>query len=150
MRKLVKFLGIVINKRLITKEEIRMEIFLSKDQVVRLLEGYYQQKEGIPFTVRFEVSESRDTWEDYESEVQREGTMSFLGEEVPFKQRISEEEIKEAFQDMVSSSDYQLETLNYQISWPEKSDDPGNVYPGFEGINLFVKTKEKQKVKGGN
>lgn len=51
-----------------------MEIFLSKDQVVRLLEGYYQQKEGIPFTVRFEVSESRDTWEDYESEVQREGS----------------------------------------------------------------------------
>lgn len=76
--------------------------------------------------------------------------MSFLGEEVPFKQRISEEEIKEVFRDMVSSSDYQLETLNYQISWPEKSDDPGKVYPCFEGINLYVKAKEKQKVKGGN
>lgn len=117
---------------------------------MRLLETYYQQKEGMSFTVRFEVSLSRDTWEDNVTKVLREGTMGFLGEEVHFKQRIPEEEIKEAFRDMVSSSGYQLEILNYQISWPEKSDDPGKVYPCFEGINLFVKTKEKQKVKGGN
>lgn len=115
MKKSDVFTKCVINKLIIRKKRIKMEMAISKENVIQLFKNYYKKTEDFNGTI--EVITEKELTGYYGSEgkgvAKTKIEIKLCGITVPIGSAITKEEVHDIFQNILSEKDYLVKTISF-------------------------------------